>query len=464
MPYRIPDDWDGEDWACIKLYWPNSPGWMGILRGVVSSFRRGRLWDESTGSVRDTQQIGWDIFLKSFPFVPCCDDSGGNLHEPDDSDNGSFAYFGLESECEVDVSVIDIKIENGELWMKKLPCCTWFLVGKCCAGVGSDVYEETDPPIETFSACGRAYAVVDFLRAVGATTWDQRDNLPWHYCKNIKSEHSLSGGCSHFVAAVKIAIEMTALGYSFDGTLNDESTWRSILCRLEAVYEAIGDPLTDDEWDAIKSAVDGVFGIDIPSRSFWGYVINGIGRGDMSEVAQLGAQRTGFDCTCPNLDETEPTENGWYLGSPAADLVIESTTSSGWTPTCRSHTPEHDVYGVVFEVIHPVTGPADLKKMSRSTACSGETGTSLWGDTSGNSTSHPRVGTAVDTVMDELFGEGNYALSSGGVSWSSNPASPTYAGGTTLVEAWELGVNLVDEATIRNVRFIHNSNSPSHSS
>lgn len=57
----IPTDWNGTDWVCVILDWPNSETWLSLLRGFISEPARGRFWDAKTGSITDTQAIGLDI-------------------------------------------------------------------------------------------------------------------------------------------------------------------------------------------------------------------------------------------------------------------------------------------------------------------------------------------------------------------------------------------------------------------
>jgi len=62
MPvYPIPSDWDGEDWACLIVEWPNSVEWLGILRGLITTPTRGRFWDSQTGTITEAQAIGLEI-------------------------------------------------------------------------------------------------------------------------------------------------------------------------------------------------------------------------------------------------------------------------------------------------------------------------------------------------------------------------------------------------------------------
>lgn len=66
----IPNDWAGEEWSCVIVEWPNSPQWMGLLRGLVTTPTRGRWWDGSTGDIRDAQAIGLEI-LERNPVASC---------------------------------------------------------------------------------------------------------------------------------------------------------------------------------------------------------------------------------------------------------------------------------------------------------------------------------------------------------------------------------------------------------
>lgn len=63
----IPWDWDGEDWKCWAIEWPNSPLWNAILEGFVTTPMKGRFWDERTGSVQAAQEIGREIDRRNHP-------------------------------------------------------------------------------------------------------------------------------------------------------------------------------------------------------------------------------------------------------------------------------------------------------------------------------------------------------------------------------------------------------------
>lgn len=73
MPvFPIPNDWAGEEWACVIIEWPDSPRWMGLLRGLITTPVRGRFWDGQTGSISDAQAIGLEIEERN-PVTSCND-------------------------------------------------------------------------------------------------------------------------------------------------------------------------------------------------------------------------------------------------------------------------------------------------------------------------------------------------------------------------------------------------------
>jgi hypothetical protein len=71
---QIPDDWSGE-WDCIRLQWPKSPKWYGVLLGELSRFWRGRTWDAESGTITDAQAVGAEIWERNYPLENCMSES-----------------------------------------------------------------------------------------------------------------------------------------------------------------------------------------------------------------------------------------------------------------------------------------------------------------------------------------------------------------------------------------------------
>lgn len=98
MPvFPIPTDWNGTDWACVIIEWPDSPRYLGLLRGLVGTLVRGRFWDGRTGSIKDAQAIGLEIERRN-PVGACNEISDALLEIRD-------AIQGLEVNSDTQVTI-----------------------------------------------------------------------------------------------------------------------------------------------------------------------------------------------------------------------------------------------------------------------------------------------------------------------------------------------------------------------
>lgn len=64
MRLPIPDDWEGE-YCRYAVCWPNSPQWLGILRGLLTQAARGWSWDEKSGDLLDVLKVMRDVLDKN---------------------------------------------------------------------------------------------------------------------------------------------------------------------------------------------------------------------------------------------------------------------------------------------------------------------------------------------------------------------------------------------------------------
>lgn len=63
MGIAIPDDWQEGDGYNVALFcFPKSRQWRAIITGIIESLSWGWTWDRKTGTIRDAQAIGRDIF------------------------------------------------------------------------------------------------------------------------------------------------------------------------------------------------------------------------------------------------------------------------------------------------------------------------------------------------------------------------------------------------------------------
>ena len=130
MKYPIPNDWNGNDWACYIVRWPKSLMWSALLRGLLMMPSKGRFWDERSGVIKDVQSVGWDIWAINGALTPCPDCVDNPVtNEPSETDSLQGCYF---MECLDEIGECDmangpclpVKIENGKLYeiLQKYTC------------------------------------------------------------------------------------------------------------------------------------------------------------------------------------------------------------------------------------------------------------------------------------------------------------------------------------------------------
>lgn len=69
----IPDDWEEDNGYALVLFCiPNSRRWRGLVTAMVEGLTFGWAWDKKTGSIKDVQAVGREIF-RSFCMASCED-------------------------------------------------------------------------------------------------------------------------------------------------------------------------------------------------------------------------------------------------------------------------------------------------------------------------------------------------------------------------------------------------------
>jgi hypothetical protein len=64
MRVPIPDDWSEEEngYTLALVCIPDSQLWRSLVRGKIQELARGRVYDETTGSIKQAQTVGWAIY------------------------------------------------------------------------------------------------------------------------------------------------------------------------------------------------------------------------------------------------------------------------------------------------------------------------------------------------------------------------------------------------------------------
>lgn len=485
----IPDDWDGENWFGLCVQWPDSEKWRHVLRGLLSHLKRGRAWDGKTGSVLDAIDIGYEIFDRSFPFVPCGDGECPDCPDcpKEEKTNCGGGLIVIEDDSEMGQVVTDCKVIDGKLRVFFGPCC-WFDYalsdesGSQSEEGGEDV---TDPDLDTpwqpdvagdDVACKKAAAIARAMREVHdeiEKAYASVTGLPFaaNTIKRALPEYSL--GLGDLVLAISMYGTVVLASQSLSLVLDDPD---NIEKRLAAHLKAVVKPvygMGKADYLATFAAVM-AFGIayeldlDVEGATvglYWSYIFSSLGRGTLDEISKSARylDAAEYDCEAPEdayQDEwTEPDGGGWYLSAPTPIPYIVTFTQGYTAKAIIELTPPHDVFGAVWD--ETMTGG-----MSGVKACSIWTGLRNWSpDTSQErSGSRTRVVIGPASVWNLIYGVGSYyPLGSLNLS-SSDPTTPSVNGVAKVLQGLgaELNGNGLGSLTVAKLRLLHNKNSPSH--
>ena len=480
--WLIPDDWTLEtgEWTAYCIRWPESEEWEIMMRSVLYTFTRGREWDRDSGSIRTAQKIGWQIFDRNNPLVPCedcpdcpdCPDSGSPVLPSD----GVGSSVIMESE-DMGQVVTDVKIENGQLVVYFGPCCThtFDLSASITEGgetVPDDIFDPLLPEGATYSACGRAAAVHAAVSLAVDSMWDERLNpniFQWigHVEQNV-GLGNLSNNAVLSGVTYAIALDVVLGGED----IFDESKLQRALCSMAEVFQASNTNLSDDEWGAIFSAYQYAFGVYV--GGIFVYAIRAIGRGTMSTVAKGGAVNQSANCGCPGTvpeEETEPDAQGWFLSQNYADQMTDAGIASGWGKVVAYIEALEPVYGAFLVLSAIPTGT--IKRMNIDNAEGAYTpdafDKTLWGSTSDHletaNNAYPNISALSTDIRTSLAAQrgfaGNINGGTGGID-SAVIASPEGLTGEIIGVRIDYSAPAAWLTTfeVLELRFVHNVNHP----
>jgi len=339
MQVPIPNDWNGEDWFCVQVQWPNSPQFIGLLNGLLSIGTRGRFWDEDTGRLTDIQAVFWDIFDRNTPFIACGGDGDDTGDGGDgDGDNDSFppacaGYFDFEellmSLCGYNPKAFRWN-EDGELEIRDF-CGEWVSIGPPPGQGGGDdtIYDpppDVDPDEQDIYPCGMATAAADMMEDLGGFIWDTADNtLPVFMPVLAQNYIGLDLNNAWTIDAANQALIMKGAVIFSGGALDLErsdvidSTWsEDLACALFPFMSETGEVDKDDLFNAAKTWILSKYrfsdsGNNIFIQNYWNYVLSAVGKGNLADVARSGMFTNVGDCSCPGGGTGSPSKI-WFNG------------------------------------------------------------------------------------------------------------------------------------------------------
>ena len=332
MRVPIPDDWNGIDWHCIQIEWPESPQWTGLLIGILTLLTRGRYWDERTGTITDVQAIAREIFDRAYPFVSCDGDTitppvlpdlpsgygGGNSLDDEESENDMPAVTWLE---------ID---ENGTLYMYFGPCCKIEVGGDFAIAVDpppTDTNDET-PPSETW-ACNKAAGIAENLATAMVDVLAVMSplgalNEQTNACKN-----ALAAFGAVWSDCREIALAYRADSVNIDTMVADAETEEWLAC-LYAPLIANTDNISGAEYFTLQSAPSSHFSAS--EALFIRWMVVAIGQPALAWWARMTHDIVA-DCSCEGLGPVEASSiffNGSFdVPAPGTCVLEEYSVHDG---------------------------------------------------------------------------------------------------------------------------------------
>jgi hypothetical protein len=308
----IPNDWDDAKWHCVSIQWPDSTLWDAVLLGWLSLPKRHELWEGLPGDVLAAQEIGWDIWLKNGLLPPCA--PAVPAPEPEiiyiPAGGGSD-----ESEDDMGQVVTDVTLNTaGQIVVWFGPCCSKVLDIPLVKPEITPPYEGQDPA-PTYSACGKASALVDLLYEAVDRIWETKADPPNEWVGDIEDYFPGNDDLDdNFIIGSYLA------NIFYDETFGDyidlvqEDQKQSLKCQWLKIMTADSSGVTREQYDRMHAVLDVIYGL--PEAYIFGQAMEIFGPHDMSNIAMLMSTDVAANCDCPEVPVPEAPltwpDYGWF--------------------------------------------------------------------------------------------------------------------------------------------------------
>lgn len=327
----IPGDWNGTDWTCIQVQWPDSTEYLAVLAGFLSYLTRGRAYDAGTGDIKDAQAIGWEIFRRNMPYRACSEDTP----TPETPSTGDlpcdWCYEGVEpcGEDEMSCCIDDLKWIDGVLWYHQ--CNKWYEVD---GGVGvpslpedgDSIIEPETPEQEADFACAKAKVIGDMIWLVADSLLAHGEDADiYNIVRAVEEDTGLD--------LVDVNVFITVATWSLVDLAIDmqdiltEGNKQELICRLALVLDGSNNDIGQNQFDLIAKTCLQVAGGNILARVFLTNVVACIGLQEFRKYTRLAVLTT-QDCDCPGVEAPIIPEG--YTWAHYYDFTLDDY---GWLAT-----------------------------------------------------------------------------------------------------------------------------------
>jgi len=328
MKMPIPQDYEPESGlTCFRIHWPDTPHWIGILQGLITSIQLGRIWDEKTGSIIGVQAIGREIEQANLPLVLCSGDSTGEQDTDDEARritqyvSGSMLehLFGVDEMTLCGYNPKAFKIEDGTLFVRDF-CGDWVSIGG--VGYGSSAFEPDAPPIDPIpeglssaTGCTKATQAATILYNIVQAAFNSADveDFLWGWYGFADTIRSQVAGINfgdndlYNMFYQVYALEIAGL----ENETEDPEIIEHIKCLWAPALSDGPQGITSAEYEEMKTLLstalrnaigDSAYeGFGRTMRQAWERGFSAIGVSDIEKITQNLISTGLEDCTCPEI-------------------------------------------------------------------------------------------------------------------------------------------------------------------
>lgn len=305
----IPSDWDGESWECFQIQWPNSPEWLAVLRGLVTLPMRGRNWDENSGTIKDVQQVGYQIEAANIPLTTCDGDGVPGDGEVAPVEVIRFIYTGDGEEVSdlswvCGVNPAAFKIEDGVLSVRNF-CGEWVEIGSLTSPTDvapPDVWEDVDPAPD-FYGCGKVNSLIDYMVALSSALWENYDNPQTIEAAARAAVPPATLSRARIYQWIASLVQLDTVGLNQDNFENTTAI-QSAKCYAAALAEDTSTGTVDEKEaceEGMATSFYNLIGLLAKAqwKAYWHTIQETIGDQDCLMLLSLGAADDTADCECP---------------------------------------------------------------------------------------------------------------------------------------------------------------------
>lgn len=305
----IPHDWDGESWRCIRVEWPDSISYNALLMGFLSYLTRGRAYDGETGSVKDAQAVGWDIYQRNWDLLPCEGGSNPNVPDPGElpCDWGYLAISDCEdSEDDMSCVITDFRCQNGVFQMFR--CGKWEDIPSCggmndgAAPPADDDQNILEPEDDQQAAdwrCSKATTIVNALFSVAQASLDHRLAVAFVHAVEQQTGLNLSDWQLYNNQLLLFASSFVLA--DFEDLIREEDR-SELICNLSKRLDGSNNDIGENQWDIVKNEVGAYYlnTADPIEFTFMTGSLLAIGLSTLRSLTRTGVLLTSGEC-CPEV-------------------------------------------------------------------------------------------------------------------------------------------------------------------